>query len=62
LAFGFLDEKIGGKKTIMLTLITLMLATAMAVWAPDRTWLWVAGMGIGLIVGPIAAAREAPVG
>ena len=33
-AFGFLDDKIGGKKTIMVTLVALAMATAMAVWAP----------------------------
>jgi UMF1 family MFS transporter len=58
LAFGFLDDKIGGKKTIMLTLIALLGATALAVWAPDRTWLWVAGMLIGLFVGPNQSASR----
>ena len=34
-AFGFLDDAIGGKKTIMLTLVGLTAATALAVWAPN---------------------------
>jgi UMF1 family MFS transporter len=58
LAFGFLDDKIGGKKTIMMTLIALIMATGLAVWAPDRTWLWVAGMLIGLFVGPNQSASR----
>ena len=58
LAFGFLDDKIGGKKTIMLTLVALVAATGLAVWAPDRTWLWVAGMLIGLFVGPNQSASR----
>ncbi len=62
LAFGFLDDKIGGKKTIMLTLVALSIATALAVWAPDRTWLWVAGMFIGLFVGPNQSASRSLMG
>jgi UMF1 family MFS transporter len=44
LALGFLDDKIGGKSTIMLTLVVLCGATGMAVLAPNRTWFWIAGM------------------
>lgn len=62
LAFGYLDDRIGGKKTIMLTLVALSLATALAVWAPDRTWLWIAGMAIGLFVGPNQSASRSLMG
>jgi UMF1 family MFS transporter len=58
IAFGFLDDKIGGKKTILLTLVALAVATGMAVWAPDRTWFWVAGVLIGLFVGPNQSASR----
>ena len=57
-AFGFLDDKIGGKKTIMLTLVGLAAATALAVWAPDRTWFWTAGILIGIFVGPNQSASR----
>jgi UMF1 family MFS transporter len=57
-AFGFLDDKVGGKKTIMLTLVALSIATALAVWAPNRTWLWIAGMLIGVFVGPNQSASR----
>ena len=57
-AFGFLDDKIGGKKTIMVTLAALAMATAMAVWAPDRTWFWTAGILIGIFVGPNQSASR----
>jgi UMF1 family MFS transporter len=57
-AFGFLDDKIGGKKTIMVTLVALAMATAMAVWAPDRTWFWTAGILIGIFVGPNQSASR----
>jgi UMF1 family MFS transporter len=32
--FGFLDDRIGGKKTILLTLVALSITTLIAVWAP----------------------------
>ena len=57
-AFGFLDDRIGGKKTIMVTLAALSVATVLAVWAPDRTWLWVAGVLLGLFVGPNQSASR----
>jgi len=57
-AFGFLDDKIGGKKTIMLSLVALAVATALAVWAPNRTWFWTAGVLIGIFVGPNQSASR----
>lgn len=56
--FGFIDDRIGGKKTIMVTLAALTAATAIAVWAPNRTWLWTAGMLIGFFCGPNQSASR----
>ena len=56
--FGYLDDKLGGKTTIMVTLVALSVATVLAVWAPDTTWLWVAGLLIGLFVGPNQSASR----
>ena len=61
-AFGFLDDRIGGKKTIMLTLVALGIATLIAGWAPNRTWLWVGGVLIGLSVGPNQSASRSLMG
>jgi UMF1 family MFS transporter len=60
--FGFLDDMIGGKRTILLTLVALSVATALAVWAPNRTWLWVAGVLIGLFAGPNQSASRSLMG
>jgi len=57
-AFGFLDDRIGGKKTIMLTLVALSAATLLAVWAPTRGWFWAAGILIGIFVGPNQSASR----
>lgn len=62
LFFGFVDDRIGGKRTIQVTLIALMAATVLAVWAPNRTWFWVAGIMIGIFVGPNQSASRSLMG
>ena len=61
-AFGFLDDKIGGKKTIMVTIVCLFVTTAIAAWAPNRTWFWIAGVLLGLFVGPNQSASRSLMG
>jgi len=61
-AFGFLDDKIGGKKTILVTIASLFVTTAIAVWAPNRTWFWVAGILLGIFVGPNQSASRSLMG
>jgi UMF1 family MFS transporter len=60
--FGFVDDKIGGKKTIVVTLVALIVATGIAVWAPTRVWFWIAGILIGLFVGPNQSASRSLMG
>ncbi len=60
--FGFVDDRIGGKRTIMLSILALSGATALAVWAPGRTWLWVAGVLVGIFAGPNQAASRSLLG
>lgn len=57
-AFGFVDDRLGGKRTVMLSLLALTGAALLAVWAPTATWLWVAGILIGLFVGPNQSASR----
>lgn len=61
-AFGFVDDKIGGKKTILVSLVALSLATLLAVWAPTRLWFWIAGLLIGIFVGPNQSASRSLMG
>jgi len=62
LLFGFVDDKVGGKATIMVSLVALSIATVIAVLAPTRAWFWVAGIGIGLFVGPNQSASRSLMG
>ncbi len=56
--FGFVDDRLGGKKTVLITLAALTAMTALAATAPSRSWFWVAGIGIGVFVGPNQSASR----
>ena len=58
LVMGYLDDSIGGKRTIMLSLIGLTVATLLAVVATTKLWLWVAGIVIGIFSGPNQSASR----
>jgi UMF1 family MFS transporter len=60
--FGFVDDRIGGKRTVAVSLVALTAATVLAVFAPSRTWLWVAGTLIGVFGGPNQAASRSLMG
>ena len=62
LGFGFVDDKLGGKNTLLITLVGLIIATTLAVAAPNRTWFWVAGVLIGIFVGPNQSASRSLMG
>ncbi|MFQ5746915.1 MAG: MFS transporter [Gemmatimonadota bacterium] len=62
LAFGFVDDRIGGRKTILVTLVALVALTVLAVAAPSRTWIWIAGLCIGIFVGPNQSASRSLMG
>ncbi len=61
-ALGFLDDLLGGKKTIQLSLIGLIIASLIAVFAPSKTLLWVAGVIIGIFSGPNQSASRSLMG
>jgi UMF1 family MFS transporter len=62
LGFGRIDDRLGGKKTLLITLVGLTTATAIGVAAPNKAWLWVAGILIGLFVGPNQSASRSLMG
>lgn len=57
-ALGFLDDKIGGKRTIVISLVGLSAATLLAMLAPSAAVFWVAGIAIGIFAGPNQAASR----
>ncbi len=61
-AFSFLDDAIGGKRTIFISLGLLAVATLVAVVGVSKAWLWGAGLLIGIAAGPNQAASRSLLG
>lgn len=59
---GFLDDRIGGKRTIMITIAGLIVGCLAAVLVTSKPGLWIAGLFIGLFVGPNQAASRSLLG
>jgi UMF1 family MFS transporter len=59
---GYLDDRAGGKFTIQITLLGLCVATLIAIVAPNRFWFWVAGVVVGIFVGPNQSASRSLMG
>ncbi|MEO8215814.1 MAG: MFS transporter [Acidobacteriota bacterium] len=61
-SLGFLNDRIGGKRTIAITLIVLIIAAAIGATAANRTIFWVAAMILGFMVGPNQSASRSLLG
>lgn len=61
-ALGFLDDWLGGKKTILISLAGLMGAGLLAVFAPWAWAFWIAGLLVGIFSGPNQAASRSLLG
>lgn len=59
---GFVDDRIGGKKAILISLIALTGAAVIAVFAPSKLLFWIAGILVGIFSGPNQAASRSLLG
>lgn len=59
---GRLDDRIGGKRTILITIVGLSLATLAAALVTTKTGLFAVGLILGLFVGPNQAASRSLIG
>jgi UMF1 family MFS transporter len=57
-SFAWIDDWLGSKRTIVLALIGLIISLLAAIAAQSVTWLWAAGIGIGVFVGPAQATSR----
>ena len=57
-AFGWIDDWLGSRHTIIVALSGLVAAGGVAVLTESRSVLWIAGAVIGLFVGPVQAASR----
>jgi UMF1 family MFS transporter len=64
LAMGFLDDRIGGKKTILISLVGMTFAVLWATLAPSDSAnsIYLAGVVIGIFMGPAQAASRSLLG
>jgi len=60
--FGYVDDWIGAKPTILFTLVGISAAIVLAAVAPNETWFWTAGIVIGLLVGPNQSSSRSLMG
>ena len=58
IAMGYLDDRIGGKRTIIVSLVGLIGATTLAMLATSIEVFWAAGRLIGIFAGPNQAASR----
>lgn len=56
--FGFLDDRMGGKRTIMISIVALALGVILGVSTRSETWFWVAGLSAAIFAGPNQAASR----
>jgi UMF1 family MFS transporter len=58
LAFGYLDDRVGGKLTIMISLVGLIVGVIIGVASTSVLGFWIAAMLIGLMMGPNQSASR----
>ncbi|MCY4119922.1 MAG: MFS transporter [Acidobacteria bacterium] len=58
LAFGFVDDRIGGRATVAWSVAALALATIVGALAPSREWFWVSAILVGIFAGPNQSASR----
>ncbi|MGD8323846.1 MAG: MFS transporter [Gammaproteobacteria bacterium] len=57
-AAGYLDDHIGAKRTIVISLVGLIVGSALALLARQEAMLWLAGVLIGIFSGPSQASSR----
>ena len=62
IAFGYIDDRIGAKLTIAISLLGLIAATMLAIITTRESLFWVAGVLIGIFAGPNQAASRSLLG
>jgi UMF1 family MFS transporter len=57
-SFAWLDDRLGSKRTILLSLAGLILFGMAIIAVHDKTWFFALGLGLGVFVGPAQAASR----
>jgi UMF1 family MFS transporter len=62
IAMGYLDDFMGARATIIVSLIGLIAAALVGIFAESAAWFWVAGVTIGIFSGPNQSASRSLMG
>ena len=57
-AFAWIDDLLGSRRTILIALVGLIIGSAIAVLTANEALFWMAGLIIGIFVGPAQAASR----
>jgi UMF1 family MFS transporter len=57
-AFGYCDDRLGGKTTVLISLAGLIIASVLALTVTSKPWFWTAGVLIGIFSGPNQSASR----
>ncbi|MDT8316761.1 MAG: MFS transporter [bacterium] len=60
-AFGFVEDRIGAKRTITITLVLWIIVVAGVWWSPSKAFFWFAGNLAGLAIGSSQSSSRAMV-
>ena len=56
--FGWIDDWLGSKRTLIMSLVALIIVGALILIVEDKVWFWILGLGIGIFMGPTQAASR----
>ncbi|HKK46356.1 MAG TPA: MFS transporter, partial [Balneolaceae bacterium] len=56
--FAWLDDKLGSRMTMILSLIGLIITTSAVLMVTTLNWFWAFGLTLGIFVGPVQAASR----
>lgn len=57
-AFAWIDDRVGPRKTIMASLLGLIVPGTAILFVTDKTLFWIFGLAIGIFVGPAQASSR----
>jgi len=60
--FGLVDDRVGGRTTVLWSLVGLFVCSLVAVAAQNRAWFWAAALVLGLFMGPNQSASRSLMG
>jgi UMF1 family MFS transporter len=57
-AFGWIDDKVGSKRTVTVSLVAIVVLGSVVLLAPDKTTFWVATLALSTFFGPVQASSR----